>query len=161
MFTDFWENICTTFIATLIEYAETSFADYIMLYCAMKLCIVYNHYIKNLTSKSEDDVNNLNWIKRKLNTSLAAPGALAHRLQRYTACKIQNGRQLAPKWQTGSVNVRTPGFLGILREAFELKNVTKSGKSPQGLGGVSKKHQKVQNSKFGLFSFFPKCKYRL
>ena len=36
-----------------------------------------------------------------------------------------------------------------LREAFELKNVTKSGKSPQ--GGVSKKHQKVQNSKFGLF----------
>ena len=26
------------------------------------------------------------------NTSLAAKGALAHRLQRHTACKIQNGR---------------------------------------------------------------------
>ena len=38
-----------------------------------------------------------------------------------------------------------------LREAFGLKNVTKSGKSPQGGGGVSKKHQKVQNLKFGLF----------
>ena len=38
----------------------------------------------------------------------------------------------------------------VLREAIELKNVTKSGKSPQGRG-VSKKHQKVQNSKFGLF----------
>ena len=28
-----------------------------------------------------------------LNTSLAEKGALAHRLQRRTACKIQNGRQ--------------------------------------------------------------------
>ena len=37
-----------------------------------------------------------------------------------------------------------------LREAIQLKNVTKSGKSPKG-GGVRKKHQKVQNSKFGLF----------
>ena len=32
-------------------------------------------------------------MKSELNTSLAAPGALAHRLQRRTACKIQNGRQ--------------------------------------------------------------------
>ena len=31
------------------------------------------------------------------NTSLAAKGGLAHRLQRRTACKIQNGRQGAPK----------------------------------------------------------------
>ena len=36
------------------------------------------------------------------NTSLAAKGALANRLQRRTACKIQNGRQGAPKWQRGS-----------------------------------------------------------
>ena len=35
------------------------------------------------------------------NTSLAAPGALAHRLQRRTACKIQNGRQGSPKWPMG------------------------------------------------------------
>ena len=34
------------------------------------------------------------------NTSLAAPGTLAHRLQRRTACKIQHGRQEAPKWTT-------------------------------------------------------------
>ena len=49
------------------------------------------------------------------NTSLAAKGALAHRLQRRTACKIQNGRQGAPKWRTGSGKVSTPRFLGILR----------------------------------------------
>ena len=36
------------------------------------------------------------------NTSLVAKGVLAHRLQRRTACKIQNGRQGAPKWPTGS-----------------------------------------------------------
>ena len=35
------------------------------------------------------------------------------------------------------------------REAFELKNITKSGKSPP--GGGSKKHQKVQNWEFGLY----------
>ena len=38
-----------------------------------------------------------------------------------------------------------------LREASELKNVTKSGKSPIGGGGVRKKNQKVQNSKIGVF----------
>ena len=48
------------------------------------------------------------------NTSLAAKGALAHRLQRRTACKIQNGRQGAPKWRTGSGKVSTPRFLGVL-----------------------------------------------
>ena len=36
------------------------------------------------------------------NTSLAALGALAHRLQRRTALKIQNFRQGPPKWPTGS-----------------------------------------------------------
>ena len=49
-----------------------------------------------------------------LNTSLAAKGALAHRLQCRTACKIQNGCQGAPKWPTGSGKVYTPRFLGIL-----------------------------------------------
>ena len=66
------------------------------------------------------------------------------------------------------------GFLDCsvnqLREASELKNVTKSGKSPKGGGWVRTKNQKVQNSKFGLFDkrggrlyfhFFPKCRYRL
>ena len=40
-----------------------------------------------------------------MNTSLVAKGALAHRLQRRTACKIQYGPQGAPKWPTGSVKV--------------------------------------------------------
>ena len=47
------------------------------------------------------------------NTSLAVKGALANRLQRRTACKIQNGRQGAPKWQRGSGKVSTPRFLGV------------------------------------------------
>ena len=47
------------------------------------------------------------------NTSLAAKGALANRLQRHTAYKIQNGRQGAPKWQRGSGKVSTPRFLGV------------------------------------------------
>ena len=50
----------------------------------------------------------------KYNTSLAAKGALAHRLHRRTACKIRNGRQGAPKWLTGSGKVSTPGILGVL-----------------------------------------------
>ena len=50
-------------------------------------------------------------IARK-NTSLAAPGALAHRLQRRNAFKIKNGRQWAPKWPTGSGKGRTPWFFG-------------------------------------------------
>ena len=53
--------------------------------------------------------------EKKENTSLAAKGALANRLQRRTAFKIQNGRQGAPKWQRGSGKVSTPRFLGILR----------------------------------------------
>ena len=40
--------------------------------------------------------------KRGKNTSLAAKGALANRLQHLTACKIQNGRQGAPKRPTWS-----------------------------------------------------------
>ena len=44
--------------------------------------------------------------KKKENTSLAAPGALAHRLQRRTAC------QWAPKWLMGSGKVSSPRFWG-------------------------------------------------
>ena len=53
------------------------------------------------------------WFDKE-NTSLAAKGALANRLQRRTACKIQNGRQGAPKWLRGSGKVSTPRFLGVL-----------------------------------------------
>ena len=49
------------------------------------------------------------------NTSLAAPGALAHRLQSRTIFQIQNGHQGAPKWQTGSGRKRcNPRLLGAL-----------------------------------------------
>ena len=50
--------------------------------------------------------------KKEKNTSLAAKGALANRLQRRNACKIQNGRQGAPKWPTGSGKGSTPRFWG-------------------------------------------------
>ena len=46
----------------------------------------------------------------KENTSLAAKGALANRLQCRTACKIQNGRQGAPKWQGGLERCLPLGF---------------------------------------------------
>ena len=44
---------------------------------------------------------------------VAAKGALTNRLQRRTACKIQNDRHGAPKWQRGSGKVSTPRFLGV------------------------------------------------
>ena len=58
-----------------------------------------------------------------MNTSLAAPGALAHRLQRRTACDAappatthrlqrRTACQWAPKWPTGSGKVFTPRFWG-------------------------------------------------
>ena len=40
-------------------------------------------------------------VTTKINTSQAAKGALAHRLQCRTACKIQNGRQGAPSMRKG------------------------------------------------------------
>ena len=64
--------------------------------------------------------NGIMWV----NSSLAAPGSLAHRLHRrtasnaappatphrHTACKIQNGRQGAPKWRTGLERCLPLGF---------------------------------------------------
>ena len=67
----------------------------------------YEIVIKNIFISTKE-------FKINLNTSLAAKWVLAHRLQRRTACKIQNGRQGAPKWRTGSGKGCTPGFLGIL-----------------------------------------------
>ena len=52
-------------------------------------------------------------VIKVMNTSLAAPGAHAHRLQRRIACKIQNGRQGAPKWLTGSGKGPNPRLLAI------------------------------------------------
>ena len=65
-------------------------------------------------SKCKKELYMRNWWKMLFNTSLGVPGALAHRLQRRTACKIQNGRQWAPKWPTGSGQVSTPRFWGII-----------------------------------------------
>ena len=39
---------------------------------------------------------------------------MPHRLQCRTSCKIQNGRQGAPKWPMRSGEVSTPRFLGFL-----------------------------------------------
>ena len=65
-------------------------------------------------SRIESDMVKKESILVKLipNTSVAGKGALAHRLQHRTACKIENGRQGAPKWPTGSGKVSTPRFLG-------------------------------------------------
>ena len=46
------------------------------------------------------------------NNSLAAKGALTHRLQCCTACKIKNGRQGAPTWPMGVWKGLHLGFLG-------------------------------------------------
>ena len=48
--------------------------------------------------------------QKNKNTSLAAKGALAYRLQHRTACKIKNGRQGTTKWPTGSGKVSALGF---------------------------------------------------
>ena len=51
------------------------------------------------------------------NTSLAAPGALAHRLQRRTACKIKNDRQGPPNGRRGLGRGVPLGF-GALPSTF-------------------------------------------
>ena len=56
----------------------------------------------------------------KVNTSLTAKGALAHYLQRRTACKIQNVRQGALKWPTGSEKVSTPRFFGAPSNVYKI-----------------------------------------
>ena len=48
-----------------------------------------------------------------LNTSLAESGALAHRLQQRTACKIQIGHQGARKLPTGSERGLSLGYQGV------------------------------------------------
>ena len=69
-----------------------------------------HHYWYQLESSDMEPCS----ISIGINTSLAAKGALAHCLQRRTACKIQNGRHGAPKWPTGLGRVSTPRFLGVL-----------------------------------------------
>ena len=62
------------------------------------------------------------------NTSLAVKGALANHLERRTACKIQNGRQGAPKWP-----METGKKLGGKKEK-EQKKYNKY--QPSGEGGT-------------------------
>ena len=52
-------------------------------------------------------------LKLKQNTSLAAPGALAHRLQRRTACNIQNGHQGAQNDRRGLERVPILGYWAL------------------------------------------------
>ena len=72
---------------------------------------ISNYMMSNRLVLNDDKTKN-SMVGRKY-TSLAAKGALAHRLQRCTACKIRNGHQGAPKWQRGSGKVSTPRFLGV------------------------------------------------
>ena len=73
-------------------------------------CLLSKYYVINYI-QSKKNMISLKQENMK-NTSLAAPGALAHRLQCRTACKIQNGRQGAPKWPTGSGKGSNPRLLG-------------------------------------------------
>ena len=63
-------------------------------------------------TQSFDQINEADHYGHIKNTSLAAPGALAHHLQRCTAFKIQNANQTPPKWSMGSGKVPTCRFLG-------------------------------------------------
>ena len=60
-------------------------------------------------------------------------------------------RDLSRNFKAGIREYLSISSILLVREASKLKNVTKSGISPKGGGGVSTKHQKVQNSKVGLF----------
>ena len=73
-------------------------------------CLLSKYYVINYF-QSKKNMISLKQENMK-NTSLAAPGALAHRLQCHTACKIQNGRQGAQKWPTGSGKGSNPRLLG-------------------------------------------------
>ena len=88
------------------------FAVLILPFC--KLSIVFNflvYYIYSANDKGFLQYSNLlTTFNNLVNTSLAAPGALAHRLQRRTACKTQNGHQEAPKWSTGFFDPSTPSM---------------------------------------------------
>ena len=75
------------------------------------LWIKYHKHISNKEWFVWSSKNSL-IIRSHKNTSLVAPGALAHRLQRRTACKIQNDRQGAPKWPTGSGKGSNPMLMG-------------------------------------------------
>ena len=54
---------------------------------------VYQVTSPNVNFVTEVDFTLYNWIDKYTNTSLAAKGALANRLQCRTASKIQNGRR--------------------------------------------------------------------
>ena len=92
-------------------------------------------------------------IKNEMNTSLAAKGALAHRLQRRTACKIQNGHQGAPKWLTGSGTPRLLGVLSNFRKTSLLiralllwEKVAMGKKGEKKGGGTGKKREKTDRN---------------
>ena len=70
-------------------------------------------------------------INNRRNTCLAAPGALAHRLQRRTACKIQNGRQGAPKWATGTGKGSIPRLLALSSNFLDPSNSEKKKKKKE------------------------------
>ena len=71
-------------------------------YAGIEFFVRFIYFVSSLSELTKYLIELMLW-----NTSLAALGALAHRLQRRTAC------QWAPKWPTGSGKVSTPRFLGI------------------------------------------------
>ena len=75
-------------------------------------CSTCNKFIKVVYVKEQKILFWLRFVNKvfsleslKIDTSLVVKGALNHRLQRRTVCKIQNGCQGAPKWRMGSGKV--------------------------------------------------------
>ena len=79
------------------------------------------------------------------NTSLAAPGALPHRLQSGTACQIQNGNQGASKWPTVSAHPRIFAALNNFCQKRLIYPSTPSSKK----GHDGKKGEKRREKKYG------------
>ena len=68
--------------------------------------------LKTTSKKINSKMKTVSKMRRTLNTSLAAPGALAHRLQHHTAFRIPNSHQRDPKWLTLFGEGSTPKNLG-------------------------------------------------
>ena len=62
----------------------------------IKVLNAKKYFVKNICLKSFDQ----KFVLNKSNTSLAAPGALAHRLQRRTACNTTEASLHSPNKKT-------------------------------------------------------------
>ena len=85
------------------------------------------------------------YLENKIEHWPSSEGALAHRLQRRTACKIQNGRQGAQKWPTGSGKFLDPSTPSMRKvDDGEKKKVEKKEKREKNV--IFSGHYVIANS---------------